>query len=142
MSTRFSKARVSLALGMLALVGLVACCTNFTRRVEFSLSSHSGRTTLALSVAKLGPHFNPHGDNSDEYTFVFPRGLTHIKASQLSEYSVNYKAAPPAFSESSEIDLKVDSGGCEIAVRLFSTDGRAVPFNGVHRMRYCGEEDL
>ena len=127
---------------MLALAGSLALCTNFTKRVEFSLSSYSEQTKLSVYVARLGPCFNPHGGCSDGYEFAFPSGLDRVSTDQISHYSVNYKPDSLTLSAGSGIGLKVDSAGCEVSVSLFGADGLALPINGVHRVANCGQQYL
>ncbi len=129
--------------GFIVALGVVSIWfVSFPGRVDFSLSTYSGQTTLDLYASKFGVHPGPHADNSDSYTLVFPSGLKHVRAGQISYYSVNYQELPNTFSESSGFDLKVDSEGCEISIALFHSDGRAAPFNGVHRTKNCGQEYL
>ncbi len=125
---------------VVALVGPLALCTNYTRRVSFSLSSHREETTLAMSVARLGTCFNIHGGCSDSYEFLFPSGMNHIRADQISHYSVNCKSKSLNFTAKSRIHLKVDGTGCAVSVSLFGADGVGLPVNGVHRVKYCGQE--
>lgn len=127
------------ALLTLALVCLLATsCINYSRSVEFSLTTSSDMTTLNLYVSRLGPYANPHGGNSDTYEFVFPRGLNRISANQIRQYFINYKEERPDFAESGEIDLKIDGAGCVIRVSLKSADGQPFPANGIHQMTRCG----
>ena len=128
----------AIALVAAGLAGILVCCVNFGTRVEFSLDTSAGLTTLNVYVAQPGVVFNPHGGDADRYTFVFPAGREHIPAARIQGYVSDRKEALPPFVGSGGIDLKIDDGGCEIRVDLSGPDGRASPANGVHRMRYCG----
>ena len=116
----------------------LASCVTFTTRVEFSLASWGGHTTLDVYVIKPGITINPHASNSDSYSFGFPSGLAHVPASRIGGYFVNYKPQPPRFGASGGIDLKIDGAGCEIKVDLSDPDGHALPLNGTHRATRCG----
>ena len=127
----------------LVLTGFLACCVNFTRAVDFSLSSWAGVTTLDLYVDRLGVrNFNPHASNSDSYSFILPAGQAHVAPAQIRAYFANYQQQVPAFGESGGIDLKIDASGCEIRVNLTTTDGLAFAGNGVHREIRCGLDKI
>jgi hypothetical protein len=135
---RFLRFALDLCL-TLSLAEVMTCCVNLVPHVEFTVSSFGSEMTLDLYVAKLGVHTNVHGGNTDRYLFVFPRGLDHVKAGQISRYTVNNQEQPRRFSESSEIDLKISSEGCEVVVNLFDADGQALPVSGRHRQAHCGQ---
>lgn len=120
----------------------LVCCVNYTTRVDFSLSTWAGRTRLNVYVMKPGFMFNPHASHSDRYEFVFPSGEAHIPAARISEYFVHNQKQPPAFAETGGIELKIDDTGCEIRVNLAGADGRALPVNGTHGVRYCGLDKI
>ena len=127
-----------LAIALPAFAASLAGCVRVTTRVDFSLASSGGRTTLDVYVIKPGITINPHASNSDSYSFGFPSGLAHVPASQINAYVVNYQAQPPRFGASGGIDLTIDDSGCEIKVDLSDPDGHALPVNGTHRAVRCG----
>ena len=147
-STTGAKLRRALSNGTAYLGALLVpavfltCCVNYTTRVDFSLSSWAGQTRLNVYVMKPGVTFNPHASHSDRYEFVFPSGLEHVPAAQISKYFVHYTEQPLAFAVTGSIDLKIDDTGCEIRVNLASPDGRALPANGTHRTKYCGVDKV
>ena len=104
------------------------------------MSEGQNTTSLSIYRSKIGFYLNPHGGkDSDYYIFEFPKGLTHIKAADVTAYYLNYHDELPGLSEGSQIDLNVNSQGYEILVNIFSKDGRALPINGRHLGKQCGQ---
>jgi hypothetical protein len=128
-----------LALLPLLLCPLLAGCS-ISNDVPYSIVSGKDTTSLSIYRSKIGVYINPHGGrDSDSYSFTFPKTLTHIKAADIASYHLNYQDKLADLSQDSQIDLNVNSQGCEISVSVFSRDGRPLPINGRHWERECGQ---
>jgi hypothetical protein len=108
--------------------------------VSYSVAEGRNSTSLSIHRSKIGFYLNPHGGKaSDYYMFEFPKGLTHVRAADVTAYYLNYHDELAHLSEGSQIDLNINSEGCEILVSVFSKDGKALPINGRHLERQCGQ---
>jgi len=128
-----------IALLPLLLCPLLAACS-ISNDVSYFIVAGKDATVLSIYRSKIGFYMNPHGgSDSDSYSFTFPKNLTHIKAVDIASYHLNYQDKLADLSQDSQIDLNVNSQGCEISISVFSRDGRPLPINGRHRERECGQ---
>jgi hypothetical protein len=98
-------------------------CVSVSNKIGFYISSSRDFSEISISKSKSGFYTNIHGGNSDSYSFVVPRNLDHINASQISGAWFEYKKIPLDFSDKSEIIISSGAESCTLTLKLFDSEG-------------------
>lgn len=107
-------------------------CISVSNKIGFNISSSRDFSEISIFKSKIGFYTNIHGGNSDSYSFVVPRNLDLIKASQITSAWFKYKKMPLDFSDTSEILISSGAKSCTLTLKLFDIEGKPSILNGTY----------
>ncbi|WP_157522311.1 hypothetical protein [Mitsuaria sp. 7] len=129
--------------GTIGLLGLaIVACAGVSRAAEFSVIPMGDRLQLNIYMPKTVLHGNIHGGNSDRYSFLIPKGGLMVRAEDILQFSVNEHVVPPGGVTGGYIEIEFDVNECRLRVDLLGADAKPLIFNGLHKVKYCGQQYL
>jgi len=105
--------------------------------VQFYIVSSHDNSHIQVNKGAIRFLTSPHADGYDGYSFVVPRGLDHIHASEI--LSAKFERNALTFSDNSEILIDSGSASCSLTLKLFDNKGEASILNGTYVVKeYAG----